>query len=263
LDFLPSVFLKNVPQIDLMGISIHQITEAQCVELIIQALEQQLGGWVVTPNLDHLRRCSVDPEYAQAILKADLRVADGMPLIWASRLQRTPLPERVAGSNLIYSLSEAVGKRGRSLYLLGGDPGTADAAGQILQKRCPGLRIAGTHCPEYGFEKNPERIQQITDDLRQAKPNVVFVGLGSPKQEYLIQKFQMVLPQAWWLGVGISFSFVCGRVRRAPMWMQRCGLEWFHRLSGEPHRLARRYLAEDLPFILQLMKESLLQRSKG
>ena len=122
--------------------------------LILRALEAGRGGWIVTMNLDHLRRFGREPTYAALCESTDLVVADGMPLIWASRLQATPLPERVAGSSLIWRISAAAAGRGLSVFLLGGAPGHARAAARVLQRHFPRLRIAGTCCPEMGFERD-------------------------------------------------------------------------------------------------------------
>ena len=250
----------DLPQGSLLGIPLHAVTEQQTIEHILAALDAGRGGWVVTPNLDHLRRLRRDAEFRELCMEADLRVADGMPLIWASRLQGTPLPERVAGSALIWSLTAAAASAGRSVYLLGGEPGTADAAATVLARHAPGLRIAGTLCPPVGFEHDPVRLEEMTSELASASPDIIYVALGSPKQERLIQRLRPVVPGAWWLGVGISFSFVAGQVRRAPPWMQRLGLEWVHRLAQEPRRLAHRYLVQGLPFAGQLMVAAALHR---
>lgn len=242
------------------GTSVCPIREQECVDCVMAHLSSGRGGWIVTLNLDHLRRCEVEPEYARLIQDADLRVADGMPLVWASRMRRTPLPERVAGSNLILSLSRAAGERRLRVFLLGGNPGTAEAAVPALLRTCPGLVVAGTACPPLGFERDPQQIEQIRQTLRQARPDLVFVALGSPKQERLIQLLKPSLPSTWWVGVGISFSFVCGEVQRAPRWMQRTGLEWVHRLMQEPQRLARRYLVDGLPFAGRLLLNAMFGR---
>lgn len=237
----------------LLNTSVCPITQQQSVAIVLDSLKRGQGGWIVTPNLDHVRRCARDPHYAKTVLNASLRLADGMPLVWASRLQRTPVPERVPGSDLIYSLSRALAAEGRSIYLLGGEPGTAEAAAQVLGNLNPGLRIAGTCCPPLGFEQQPEELRSIRSRLVAAKPDLVFVALGSPKQEYLIQSLRLLLPTTWWVGVGISFSFVCGQVKRAPKWIQRCGLEWIHRLVQEPRRLAKRYVFYGIPFAIYLL----------
>jgi N-acetylglucosaminyldiphosphoundecaprenol N-acetyl-beta-D-mannosaminyltransferase len=255
--------LQPPPSIELCGVNVHAVTEARCVELVMSALDAGRGGWVVTPNLDHLRRLVREKAFFELCARADLRVADGMPLLWASKLQRTPLPERVAGSNLIWSVSRAAAERGKSLYLLGGDEGAAEKAAQVLIERFPKLRIAGMHRPPFGFERDAAQMQSIVDELERAQPDLVLVALGSPKQERLIDELRVKFPRIWWLGIGISFSFVAGMVKRAPVWVQRLGLEWLHRLAQEPRRLFRRYLIDGLPFAARLLLSSAWKGVRG
>lgn len=247
-------------RIRLCGVSVDRLTERGCVERLMGELDAGRGGWVVTPNLDHLRRARADGEFRAILGEAEVVVADGMPLIWASRLQGTPLPERVAGSSLVWRLAEAAAGSGRSLYLLGGDPGVAEKAAEVLRARYPDLRIAGTDCPEVGFDKKPGRMDEVLQKILEVKPDIVYVGLGSPKQERLIRQFRVRLPHVWWLGVGISLSFIAGEVRRAPRWIQKLGLEWMHRLCQEPGRLAKRYLVHGLPFAARLFAGALAAR---
>ena len=250
----------RLPTIYLKGVQIHAVTEEQAVDHVVRSLEQRRGGWVVTPNLDHLRRLAHDQKLKALYRHATLAVADGMPLIWASRIQGTPLPARVAGSDLIGSLSGAAAEHGKSIFLLGGDPGTAEGAADALSRRYGNVRIAGTYCPPVGFEKDPAEMRKVIVRLQEADPDIVYVALGSPKQEWLIGELRGYLPRAWWLGIGISFSFLSGRVRRAPKWMQRTGLEWVHRLAQEPRRLAKRYLVDGLPFAAGLLANAVLNR---
>lgn len=249
-----------LPVVKLRGIELHAITEHQCIDYILDALDRGLGGTVVTPNLDILRRCRKDLNFAAWVSEADIVVPDGMPLIWASRLQGTPLPQRVAGSDLITSLSIAAANRGKSIFLLGGEPGTADNAAHVLRGRAPHIKIVGTHCPPVGFEENPAAMSAMVDALTNARPDIVWVGLGSPKQERLVNRIRDLLPHSWWLGVGISFSFLTGHVQRAPRWMQKTGLEWAHRLYQEPGRLVRRYIIDGLPFAAGLMASAARNR---
>lgn len=246
--------------VNLCGVRFDALTEAETVEVIADQAASGAGGWVVTPNLDILRRLTIDAGFRTLCERASLRVADGMPLVWAARVQGTPLPERVAGSNLISSVSSAAARRGLRIFLLGGDPGSAEAAAEVLRGRHPNLHIAGLHCPPYGFEQDGEAMALIERLLTSAQPDIVFVALGCPKQERLIDRLRPQFPQVWWLGVGISFSFLAGHVRRAPLWMQRCGLEWVHRLVQEPGRLARRYLIDDLPFAVRLFTSAIRTR---
>ncbi len=248
-----------LPVVRLLSVRLHAISEGRTVDYILDELDSGTGGVVVTPNLDHLRRCTRDLSFGALVAEADLVVADGMPLIWASRLAGTPLPQRVAGSDLITSLSVAAAARGRSIYLLGGAPGTAEAAAHILQLAEPSLKITGVSCPPYGFEKDEREIGKIVNALATAQPDIIFVALGSPKQEYLIQRIRKFLPNAWWLGVGVSFSFLCGDVKRALRWMQKTGLEWVHRFAQEPKRLFHRYIVVGIPFGTRLMFKSALR----
>lgn len=254
---------RLLPSVRLNGVQVHAVTEDECIRHILDELEAGRGGVVVTPNLDHLRRCRQSPSFQALIAEADLVVADGMPLVWASRLQGTPLPERVAGSNLVSTLSAAAADRGRSIFMLGGEAGAADAAADVLRRRCPALNIAGIHCPAMGFETDEKAMREIKQMLSRAKPDIVYVALGSPKQELLISSIRRILPSAWWLGVGISFSFLCGEVKRAPLWMQRSGLEWIHRLIQEPKRLFKRYVVVGLPFAASLLGKAIVTGLKG
>jgi len=255
-----STLTKLPSVIHVRGIGFHAVTEAESVAWIMSELAAHRGGWAVTANLDHLRRLVHVKEYAQLCAGATLVVADGMPVVWASRIQGTPLPQRVAGSDLVSSVSEAAAAENRSLYLLGGDAGTADAAGEILTKRYCGLTIAGTYCPPFGFERDADECLRIERMIEQTRPDIVYVALGSPKQEQLIARLRGKYPNIWWLGIGVSFSFLCGRVQRAPRWMQRSGLEWVHRLAQEPTRLAGRYLRDGLPFALSLFTRAAAHR---
>ena len=251
------------PAIQLGGVRILALSERECVELVLERAATGRGGKLVTPNVDLLRQCAADPSLRELLAGFDVVVADGMPLIWASRLQGTPLPERVAGSNLISRFASAAAQRGLSVFMLGGEPGTAEAAADVLVARNPGLRVAGSHCPPFGFERDDAALAEIRAALVAAQPDLVFVALSFPKGERLAALLAPVLPRTWFLGVGISFSFLCGRVRRAPPWMQRAGLEWLHRLSQEPGRLGRRYLGYGIPFALRLLAGAALARRRN
>jgi N-acetylglucosaminyldiphosphoundecaprenol N-acetyl-beta-D-mannosaminyltransferase len=238
----------RLPVVDIHGVPFHAITEAQCVNHVLDELDAGRGGMLVTPNLDYVNRCKKEKEFARMVLASDLIVPDGMPLIWASRLQGTPLPERVAGSNLISSLPGGAAARGRTIFLLGGAPGTAEGSAEVLRKRFPSIKILGTHCPPLGFEKDAAKLQAIDDAVLTARPDLVLVALGAPKQERMVEHLQKILPLSWHVGVGNSFSFLSGDVQRAPVWMQKSGLEWLHRIIQEPGRLWKRYLIVGIPF---------------
>jgi len=248
--------------VDLEGLGIAPWSEMETVDHVMRSLGEGRGGWMVTVNLDILRQVVKVEGIRELVGASDLKVADGMPLLWAARLQGTPLPERVCGSNLIHSLPAAAAAAGRSIFLLGGDPGTAEAAADALRTRHPELRIAGTHCPEFGFERDPERIADMERRIAEASPDIVFVALGFPKQERLVERIRAAAPKAWWIGVGISFSFASGQVKRAPRWVQSIGLEWVHRILQEPRRLFVRYVVHDIPFGLGLLGRAIARRGR-
>jgi N-acetylglucosaminyldiphosphoundecaprenol N-acetyl-beta-D-mannosaminyltransferase len=240
-------------RIPLLSVDFNRVTEAEVVAHVMAALADGDGGRIVTPNADILRMATREPEAREHIDAATLVVADGTPLVWASRLSGHPLPERVAGASLLLSLSAALAERGGSVYLLGGAPGAAERAARSLRRRFPGLVIAGWHCPAYGFEAHPAQALEVRNRVIAARPDLVCVGLGFPKQERVIADLRPYLPASWFLGCGAAIGFAAGTLRRAPRWMQRAGLEWLWRLGSEPRRLARRYLVHDAPFAVRLL----------
>jgi N-acetylglucosaminyldiphosphoundecaprenol N-acetyl-beta-D-mannosaminyltransferase len=245
----------------LMGAPMDVVTEAQAVKAIVDAAVEGCGHWTITANLDHVRRYHSDPAQKELIDSADLVVADGMPLVWASRLAREPLPERVSGSSMVWSVCEAAAERGQSIFLLGGNPGIAERAARVFEDRYAGLEIAGTACPPVGFENDAEELQSIETQLTSRMPDIVFVALGFPKQDLLIRRLREVLPGASFLGVGISLSYATGDLSRPPGWICQLGLEWAYRLWQEPtRRLLRRYLIDGLPFSLRLTGSAIKRR---
>jgi N-acetylglucosaminyldiphosphoundecaprenol N-acetyl-beta-D-mannosaminyltransferase len=247
--------------VTLLGLDFAAISEVGTIDFILGELAQGRGGTVCTVNVDILRQYQSSAEVRELLAEAALVVADGMPLVWASIVQGTPLPERVAGSTLTWSLSRAAAEAGASVFLLGGNPGAAKQAARTLVEHNPGLHVAGTLCPPVGFERETEWMGHIRETLIRTRPDIVFVGLGFPKQERLIATLRDDLPDSWFIGCGVSFSFVSGEFARAPMVMQRLGLEWIHRLVQEPRRLYRRYLISGVPFVLVLLSSSLSARS--
>lgn len=249
--------------IRLLGSPLHATTLAGAVAHIAQSAMVGVGGWVITPNLDILRRLVREREFVALSSGATLRLADGQILVWASRVRGTPLPERVAGSDLIWALTARAAHDGLGVFFLGGNPGSAQAAADVLSTKNPGLRIAGVECPPFGFESDAEYSARLREKIRAASPAIVYVALGSPKQEKLILELREIVPRAWFLGIGVTFSFVSGELRRAPIWIRRIGMEWLHRLVQEPRRLAKRYLVHGLPFAGRLIVVSLFDRFSG
>jgi N-acetylglucosaminyldiphosphoundecaprenol N-acetyl-beta-D-mannosaminyltransferase len=236
-----------------MGLDVAAVSERDTIHYVLDGVARRRGGWIETVNLDILRQWRGSPDVRELFAAADLVVADGMPLVWAGELQGSPLPERVAGSSLILSLTAAAADAGASVFLLGGNPGTADAAVSELAKLNPQLHVAGTLCPPFGFDRDRAWLDRIEQLLHEKAPDIVYVGLGCPKQERLIFQLRSRLPTTWFVSCGASFSFVAGEIPRAPATMQRLGLEWLYRMAQEPKRLYRRYLFHGIPFLVHLL----------
>lgn len=244
------------------GVRISPITWRQTVAHVMEELDAGRGGLLLTANVDIMYQLS-RPESADLAEKATLVVADGMPLVWASHLQGTPLPERVTGADLVWHLSEEAAIRGRRVFLLGAGPGVAERAGAEFVRQNPGLRIVGTDCPPKGFESDADYMAGLVERMQQAAPDLVFVALGFPKQERVALQLLEHLPSTWFMGCGGALDMAAGRVPRAHPVLQDLGVEWIHRLSQEPRRLARRYLVDDVPYALRLVWGSAVGRIRG
>ncbi len=257
------VRVEPKPSMRLMGAPMDIVTEDYAVQTIVDAAQTSRGHWTITANLDHLRRYQRDPLAKSLIDDADLVVADGMPLIWASRLAGEPLPERVSGSSMVWSICEAASTRRQSVFLLGGDPGVAERAAEIFRDHYPGLEIAGTACPPVGFEDDEQQLDCIQRQVTEAAPNIVFVALGFTKQDLLIRALRSSLPHASFLGVGISLSYATGDLSQPPSWICLNGLEWAYRLMQEPKlTLVRRYIVDGVPFAIKMMASALWHRTR-
>jgi N-acetylglucosaminyldiphosphoundecaprenol N-acetyl-beta-D-mannosaminyltransferase len=234
------------------GVDLNPLSEAEVVTHVIGAAERGQGGWVATPNIDICRQAESDPAVRALLAEASLRVPDGMPLVWAARLSGESVPERVCGSSLIFSLTESAAASGLSIYLLGGAPGVPEAAGTELSRRYPTLKVAGCAAPPVGFDDDPKKMAEVRDHLVATDPDIVYVGLGFPKQERLISTLADALPRAWLIGCGAAIPIAAGVAPRAPGWMRESGLEWLFRLINEPRRLAGRY-SRGAPYALRLL----------
>lgn len=216
---------------------------------VVRLARLRRPSMVVTPNADQVVNLERDAVLRAAYARADLVVPDGMPVVWASRLLGTPVKERVTGSDLMPRLCELAAEHQLGVLLVGGAPGVAERAAANLARRHPRLVIAGTLCPPPGFERDAAQDAALVQAVRDAQADLVFVCLGSPKQEAWICRHLPQFDKGVFLAVGAAIDFCAGTVRRAPPWMQRSGLEWLYRWSREPRRLTGRY-ARDLYFFV-------------
>lgn len=236
------------PRRHVLGVAFDAVTLAQAVDRVLELARRPGVDLVLTPNVDHLVRAAADPSFAALCTQGSLVVADGLPVVWASRLLGEPLPERVAGSDLMPQVVIAAARAGMRYAFLGGAPGDAARAAGVLADRAGRDGCVLVECPPYGFERDPAALSAIASRIAAARPDLLFLGLGSPKQEWLMHELRGRVAVPVMMAVGVSFSFVAGTVRRAPGWLRRLGLEWAWRLSCEPRRLWRRYANDLLRF---------------
>jgi N-acetylglucosaminyldiphosphoundecaprenol N-acetyl-beta-D-mannosaminyltransferase len=239
-------------------VPIDAVTFEGALDAIERLVEAGQGGSVFTPNLDHVVKVDRDPAAREAYAAASLSLADGMPLVWASKLLRTPLPEKVSGSDLIFPLMQRAARKQWRVYLLGARPEVARAAADKLERE--GVIIAGIDSPVVRSDGGAG--DDVLERVRKARPHLLIVALGFPKQERFSHRYADALRPAVALGLGGTLDFIAGAVRRAPRWMQRAGLEWLFRLAQEPRRLARRYLIEDPRFALIFLRALSTPREK-
>jgi N-acetylglucosaminyldiphosphoundecaprenol N-acetyl-beta-D-mannosaminyltransferase len=249
--------------ITLLDAPVNNVSFAEAVERIVAMCRAGKPCYVVTPNVDHVMRLQKDERFREIYGKAALSLADGMPLIWAAKLLGTPLKAKVSGSDLFVELCRRSAEDHLRVFLLGAAPGVADKARDVLVARYPGLQIVGTLSPRLNSDGTSPDDEEIEKIVKAAKPHLLFLAFGAPKQEYWIARMHDYLQVPVTIGVGASFDFVAGTVRRAPRWMQKAGLEWFWRLMQEPRRLWRRYLVDDLPFVWRVMRRYMFKKCGG
>jgi N-acetylglucosaminyldiphosphoundecaprenol N-acetyl-beta-D-mannosaminyltransferase len=242
------------------ALELDPLTFAGALDAIEALVERGRGGAVFPTNVDVVVQAEDDAGLRAAYAAADLALADGMPLVWASRLLPVRLPERVAGSDLVVPLLARAAARRWPVFLLGGGPGVAEEA--AARARAMGVEVCGTAAPRVparAGEADPEGDAALAQ-VRASGARLLLVAFGAPKQELWIHRHRAALAPAVALAVGASVDFLAGRVRRAPAIVGRAGLEWAWRLAHEPRRLWRRYLLRDPRFALVLARE--LARSR-
>jgi len=239
------------PQVHLFGCRIDALrmpgAVARAYELIAAA--DDCCRYVVTPNVDHVVMLGHHEGLQRAYNDAGLVLADGMPVVLASRLLGRPLPERVTGADLVPAMfDQAAEHGGLRVYLLGAGPGVAERAAANIAARWPAVEVTGTYCPPLGFEKDEVENAAILARIAESRPDVLVVGLGAPKQELWVHEHRDAIAAKLALCVGATIDFLAGHKSRAPEWMRDSGLEWLHRLSTEPRRLLGRYFRDACRF---------------
>jgi N-acetylglucosaminyldiphosphoundecaprenol N-acetyl-beta-D-mannosaminyltransferase len=237
--------------IAVLGLPLAHVTLDQAVDRIEELITKEGTHQVATANLDFWLKSNGDSHLHRIIAGCDLVVADGMPLVWASNLLGEPLPERVTGVDIVPRLMALSATKGYKIFLLGGGEGVGERVRTMFEAREPNVQICGVFSPPVA-ELNEMDHSEIVDRVRAAKPDILLVGFGNPKQEKWIwmHKKRMGVPVS--IGIGGSMDILVGDVKRAPRWMQRCGLEWLMRLLQEPRRLAPRYVQDFFGLVSRL-----------
>lgn len=232
------------PRVSMFGFEIDPLSLDQAVEQIYEwtTWRTTRSRFVVTPNVDHAVMYQEQPALRAAYAHASLVLADGMPVIAAARLLGLPIPERVAGSDLVPELFErAADHGGLRVFLLGAAPGVASRAAERIEHLWPSVEVVDTYSPPLGFQHDAHENETILAKIARARPEVLIVGFGAPKQELWVDAHRDRIEAAVSLCVGATIDFLAGERRRAPVWMRKSGLEWLHRMLSEPKRLVRRY----------------------
>jgi N-acetylglucosaminyldiphosphoundecaprenol N-acetyl-beta-D-mannosaminyltransferase len=240
------------PRIEMMGCQIDNLTMEETLQTVEGFIKSGQPHQHVVVNVDKLVKASRDPELRRIINECALINVDGMPVVWASRLLGKPLKERVAGVDLFESLMKRSADKGWRVYLLGAREEVVSGVKQAYEKKYPGLVVAGYR---NGYWK-PEEEAGVVAQVTAAKADLLFVAISSPKKEHFLGRYQAEMKIPFAMGVGGTFDVAVGRVKRAPVWMQNAGLEWFYRFLQEPRRMFKRYFVDDMAFFWLLLKEA-------
>lgn len=247
-------------RVRMFGISLDRITMHDAVQGLLGQLEraERHSHMVVTPNTDHVVMLQSRPDFQAAYQRAFMVVADGNPVVWASRLLGRSLPETVPGSDLVPALLSALPKRTHKVkvFLFGAGPGVALRAMDAIHLKWGNtVEVVGALSPEFGFESNEVASHNYAQQIAASQADVLLVGLGAPKQELWSLKHQAQLNVKLVMCVGATIDFLAGEKQRSPKWMQRVGLEWLYRMCQEPRRLVKRYAKDGVVFPLLVVKE--------
>lgn len=246
-------------EIRMFKITFNNLKISEVLSHIDNSIELERKLFIVTPNVDHIVRLSKDTKFQQAYNKANMVLADGMPVLWASRILGKPLVEKVSGADLVPNLFKKSYEKKYRVFILGSEKGVANSLVNNIRESKDSFPIT-CYSPEFGFEKIEEENIKIINLINDFKPDILLVSLGAPKGEKWIYNYIDNLEVKVVAQVGAAIDFVAGSKRRAPKWMQKSGLEWFYRFIQEPKRLFKRYFVDDSIFLLILIKEYFNQK---
>lgn len=243
-------------KIPFLGAEYDDVTFDEVCGVVRKHVASRLPGYMMSLNVDILVKADKDPAFMRALKDADLILMDSTPLMKAAKKLGLPIREKLAGSDLMPRICGVAANNSWSCFILGGSPGIPELAAKQLEKLFPGLKIAGTLSPAYGFEKDPDETASVLEAVRKISPDILFVCLGEPKAGLFVAENLDRLGISFAFNVGAAVDFAAGSVPRAPKWMQAAGLEWFYRFIREPKRLFKRYFVESWRMISIVRKTS-------
>jgi N-acetylglucosaminyldiphosphoundecaprenol N-acetyl-beta-D-mannosaminyltransferase len=246
-----------VSTVEIFGVDICSITFNETVETLLRWIEERkTGRFIVTPNLNHLVLYQDDADFRNAYGKASLVVPDGRYVILISRILGRRLPEPVNGSDLVPALMEESKRRGNlTVFLLGAMPGIAEAAAAKVESRWRHVKVVGTYSPPVGFETDPLENQSIIERINKVSPDLLIVGVTPPRQEIWLSRHAAQIRASASICAGATIDFLAESKPRAPVWMQKCGMEWIFRALSEPRRLIPRYLNDGIAVLKLFYRE--------
>jgi N-acetylglucosaminyldiphosphoundecaprenol N-acetyl-beta-D-mannosaminyltransferase len=246
----------KLERFNVLGVGLHAMNLPIATEAVLEALRERRKGYVCVTGVHGVSEAQNDPAFRAVLNHAFLNTTDGMPLVWLGRHAAGRWVDRVYGPDLMLEVFRATQPTGFRHFFYGGAPGVAEELKLRLEARFPGVKISGTYCPPFRA-LNPAEEADLQRLVREAQPDIIWVGLSTPKQERFMAEYLPKLETTLMFGVGAAFDFHAGRVSQAPRWMQRSGLEWFYRLCSEPRRLGRRYLVNNPLFVWRILGQSL------
>lgn len=238
-------------KVNILGCSFTSLSFKETVDWVNALIVSGKKGYICTVNVAILMMMRSDPLLNDIVQRSSFVVPDGQPILWASLYQPVHLKERITGMDLMCALCELSAKKGYRVGFLGSRRETMEKAVAILKERYPGLTVSFTSDGYFSSDEEAEKAELI----RTSRPQILFVAMGAPKQEVFIDKFLPGLDVNFMLPVGGALEIITGNLKRAPVWMQKCGLEWFYRLLQEPKRLWRRYLFTNTLFIFLVFSD--------
>lgn len=243
----------NLKYIEVMDCPIHALTMRETVGIIEKAIQEKKQIHHVVVNAAKLVHMKTDEQLRSSVVHCDIINADGQSVVWASRFLSQPLPERVAGVDLMLELMELAGEKGYRAYFLGASEEVVKKVVDVYQQRYGNQIIAGYRNGYYSKEEESE----IALEIASSKADMLFVAISSPKKEIFLNKFKSIIDTPFIMGVGGTFDIIAGKTKRAPRWMQQSGLEWLFRVIQEPRRMWKRYAVINTKFIWYLLTEKL------